>query len=85
MWHSFLTQPLVIRVLAWVALGVAALIALIKAKAIHAACSAAWSAVSSRFWKAVANKVSVNPTDERTYKGTFEGCETPPRVFFHRG
>jgi hypothetical protein len=49
---------------------------MIKAKAIHAACSAAWGAVCSRFWKAVANKISVSPTTERTertYRGTFEG------------
>jgi hypothetical protein len=62
MWHTFLALPLVVRVIAWSALGVAALIAAIKAKALHAA----WSAVCNWFWGWVSKNVSSHPSRPNT-------------------
>lgn len=75
MWHTFLALPSVVRVAAWAALGVAALIAAIKARAIHAGVRAVSGAVSDRVrnftrtWLGI--ETQTYPSN-RTYKGQFE-------------
>src|SRR5712692_46637 len=61
MWHTFSASPLVVRVITW-ALGVTALIAAIKTKALHAA----WDGARKWFWGWVSNNVSSHPTKPNT-------------------
>lgn len=64
MLHSFVT---------WVVAGILALIAIVKAKAIHAACKKATDAGSKKFWEWVHSRASLAARDrsEQKYKGIF--------------
>ncbi len=87
MWHSFLALPLIVRVITWATVGVLSLVAMAKSKAIHAALSASWSAVSDRFWNKMRTKLAadLHGGSNRTYKGKFEDywyTSTPHDAWF---
>ena len=60
------------RGIGWTVVALATLIALIKAKAIHAFFKAVWDSACKWIWNKVRDKVAIQAhTDERTYKGRF--------------
>lgn len=90
MWHTFLALPLVVRVAAWTALGVAALITAIKARAIHAGIKAVSCAVSNRVRNSTRTWLGIETQTHpgnSTYKGQFEDywySSTPHDAWFVR-
>jgi hypothetical protein len=62
LWHSFLALPLVVRIVGFLAVVLAA----VKAKAIAEFTKAAWNAASNWFWSSVSNHVSSHPPKAST-------------------
>lgn len=56
-WHNFLALPLVVHIIAWAVLGLAAIFALIKGRVL----AGAWNASGRMFWSWVSRHVSSNP------------------------
>jgi hypothetical protein len=72
-WHSFLALPFIAHLVTWIVAAILALLAIIKAKAIHAAYQRATHAISKWFWGWVRSKVgNLAPnSSESKYKGIF--------------
>jgi hypothetical protein len=76
MWQHFLALPLVARIITYAGLGMLAIWASLKSKAIHAIAKKATDTLSDMFWGWLRKKIMLpaqpQTNNERTYKGSFK-------------